>query len=161
MATENKAPKTDWLVGHLDYIRGLKSPTDAQKLLIFLSDKKDLTPSDQKKLDLIAKVERDFEKAKAGRLAVSSMLAGDKKSENEAARKARNHELIQLGLLVGFAGLENYTHAEILGLLIMGSKSPGEDIRAWAVDAAAILATKEPAKKQSPAPVAPAADNGY
>jgi hypothetical protein len=67
MATENKAPKTDWLVGHLDYIRGLKSPTDAQKLLIFLSDKKDLTPSDQKKLDLIAKVERDFEKAKAGR----------------------------------------------------------------------------------------------
>nr|WP_181377690.1 conjugal transfer protein TraD [Polaromonas sp. W5N]AWD72378.1 putative coupling protein, TraD [Polaromonas sp. W5N] len=160
--TNTKPQKQDWLSNHLLFLKGLKSPTEAQQLLILLAVKQEKTQKEQKTFDALVKSEKASEKAKEARIAVSSILAASKKAANEAeesaasaARKARNHGLIKLGLLFDYAGLSHLTREELLGLLIKGAKTDRVQVREWSVDGAAMLAVKEPVK------AAPVPDNGY
>jgi hypothetical protein len=50
--------------------------------------------------------------------------------EKASARKARNHRLIQQGLLFDLAGLEQRSRGELLGLLLAAAKT--EDPQRWA-----------------------------
>ena len=146
--TNTKPKKPDWLSNHLLFLKGLKSPTEAQQLLILLAAKTQMTPKEQKTFDALVKSEKASEKAKEARLAVSSMLSSTKKEEAEAARKSRTHNLIKLGLLFDYAGISHLTREELLGLLIEGAKTNRSQVREWSVNGAAMLAVKEPVKAQ-------------
>jgi len=143
---QTKPQKQDWISSHLLFLKGLKSPSEAQQLLILLAGKKDKTPKEQKTFDALVKSEKAAEKAKAARSAVSSMLTSAKKEEAAAARKSRTHELIKLGLLFDYAGLMHLSRAEILGLLIAGARTAPNQIKEWSASGAAMLAVKEPPK---------------
>lgn len=160
--TNTKPQKQDWISNHLLFLKGLNSPTEAQQLLIFLAVKQEKTQKEQKTFDALVKSEKASEKAKEARIAVSSILAASKKAANEAeksaaaaARKARNHGLIKLGLLFEYVGLTHLKREELLGLLIEGAKTDRSQVREWSVSGAAMLAAKEPMKAAS------VTDNGY
>lgn len=157
MDAVTKPEKLDWLSGHLLFLKGLKSPSETQQLLILLAGKKERTAKEQKTFDVMVKSEKAAEKAKAARSAVSSMLSSAKKEEAAAERKSRTHGLIQNGLLFDYAKLTHLSRAELLGLLIAGASSPPNLIKEWSARGVAMLAVKEPPK------AAPATkpDNGY
>ena len=80
--TNTKPQKQDWLSNHLLFLKGLKSPTEAQQLLILLAVKQEKTQKEQKTFDALVKSEKASEKAKEARIAVSSILAASKKEAN-------------------------------------------------------------------------------
>jgi hypothetical protein len=155
--TNTKPQKQDWLSDHLLFLKGLKSPTETQQLLILLAGKTQMTTKEQKTFDALVKSEKAAEKAKEARLAVSSMLSSAKKEEAAAARKLRTHNLIKLGLLFEYAGLAHLSRDELLGLLLEGAKTNQNQMRQWSGAGAAMLAAKE-APKGAPLSVP---DNGY
>ncbi|WP_277850728.1 conjugal transfer protein TraD [Moellerella wisconsensis] len=86
----NKSEKQEkWAADRVQYIRGLKSPNEQQKLMLILTDKADKTAQDIKTLSLLMKAEQAAEKAQEAR----------------AARKARDHALYQSAGLLILAGL--------------------------------------------------------
>ena len=86
----NKSEKQEqWAAERVQYIRGLKSPNEQQKLMLILTDKADKTAQDIKTLSLLMKAEQAAEKAQEAR----------------AARKARDHALYQSAGLLILAGL--------------------------------------------------------
>lgn len=145
-AVTKSEKKPDWLASHVLFLKTLKAPSEAQQLLILLAGKNGLSPKEKKTFDVLVKNEKAAEKAKAARLAVSSMLSSAKNEAADQARKDRNHKLILNGLLFEFAGVTHFDRAELLGLLIEGSKAPRQQIKEWAVAGAAMLAVKEPLK---------------
>ena len=54
--------KTDWLAGHLAFLKGLKSPSDNQKLLLLLTAKKEKTPKEERTIDVLVKSEKALDK---------------------------------------------------------------------------------------------------
>jgi hypothetical protein len=148
MASEN-GKKTDWLTGHLAFLRGLKSPNDNQKLLILLADKKGKTPKDERTFAMLVKSERALDRAKKAQAEVSSLLANEKKKVAAAERTSRTHKLIQLGLLFGFAELDESPRDFLMGLLLAGARMDGINRQKMSRDGADFLAKKEPKKEQS------------
>lgn len=145
-AVTKSEKKPDWLASHVLFLKSLKAPSEAQQLLILLAGKNILSPKEQKTFDVLIKSEKAAEKAKAARLAVSSLLSSEKNEAAEKARKERNHKLILNGLLFDYVGVTHLSRAELLGLLIEGAKTDMEKIKEWAVAGAAMLAVKEPSK---------------
>jgi hypothetical protein len=111
-----------WTVERIAYLRSLKSCTEQQSLLVLLSEKKD-EPKNDKKLSALIKFEKATVRASKARQAVNNLLHAEEKSTKEAERKARNHRLIQQGLLIDFAGLEDWDRGELLGALLSMAKS--------------------------------------
>jgi len=118
---EDKAQK--WLSDKVAYIKGLKSPTDTQSLLVLLAEKADRTEQDEKKLRLLVTAEKASERAQRARLQASKVMADEKLK----ARKARNHRLIKQGVLMDLAGLQSRTHEELLGLLLLVAEASGPE----------------------------------
>lgn len=110
---EDKAQ--EWLFDKVSYIKGLKSPTDAQSLLMLLAEKSERTEPDEKKLRLLINAEKAAERAQRARLQASKVT----ESEKLAKRKARNHRLIKQGVLVDLASLQSHSLEEILGALLL------------------------------------------
>lgn len=82
----NKSEKQEqWAADRVQYIRGLKSPNEQQKLMLVLMDKADKTAQDIKTLTLL--------------------IQAEKRAEARAARKARDHALYQSAGLLILAGL--------------------------------------------------------
>jgi hypothetical protein len=52
------ATKEEWLTARIAYLRGLKSPTEMQKLLMILADKPDRTLEEEKKLAAVVRAEK-------------------------------------------------------------------------------------------------------
>ncbi|HII3673977.1 TPA: conjugal transfer protein TraD [Yersinia enterocolitica] len=94
-----------WLTDRMQYIRGLKSPNEQQRLLVILSDKTDKTAQEIKTLSLLVQAERATEKAQEARTKVMNLIQAEKRAEAKAARKARDHALYQSAGLLIMAGL--------------------------------------------------------
>ncbi|MCV5084585.1 hypothetical protein OFB78_28625, partial [Escherichia coli] len=94
-----------WITDRVQYIRGLKSPNEQQRLLIFLTDKTDRTAQENKTLSLLIQAEKAAEKAQEARAKVMNLIQAEKRAEARAARKARDHALDQSAGLLIMAGL--------------------------------------------------------
>jgi hypothetical protein len=126
----------EWLYNRVLHLKGLKSRTEQQNILIEIYEKKDRTAQDDKKLSLIIKAERTAESAAKAKLEASKFLQAEKNAEKKAERKARDHELYNSAGLLILAGLVDtktgkplIDTAELLGALIGLSKVPESDTR--------------------------------
>ncbi|EIE1900445.1 conjugal transfer protein TraD [Escherichia coli] len=122
----------EWLSAKIAYINGLKSPSEQQRLLVLLAEKKNRTTTDEKTLSALIRAEKTAEKAAAAKARVTAILAAERKAaaraERKAAaraeRKARDHELykaaglmIVAGLVDSKTGKPKFNAAELVGAL--------------------------------------------
>jgi hypothetical protein len=120
----------DWLQDRVAYLKGLKSPSDQQSLLVLLAEKQQRTSQDEKKLTALVRAEKASVKAAKARQDAANLINAEKKAAKEADRKARNHRLILQGVLFDLAGLENRSRGELLGLLLAAATT--DDPQRWA-----------------------------
>jgi len=126
------AKNDNWLTGRLTYIRGLKSPSAHQRLLLLLVEQPQRTSEDERKLSALVKAERAAERALQARALAARVVDKDK----EATRKARDHELynaagllILAGLVDTKTGLPTGDRGELLGALLGLAQVPADDPR--------------------------------
>ena len=138
MQTEN-----EWLKDRVAYLKGLKSPSDQQALLVLLAEKPERNAKDDKQLAALVRAEKAAIRAAKARQEASTLIYAERKAIKEAENKARNHRLIQQGLLFDLAGLENRSRGEMLGLLLAAAATLDEQKWfAWKVRGDALLAEK-------------------
>lgn len=90
-----------WLINRLDYLRGLKSPSEQQRLLLLLGDKATRMPQESKTLALLINAERSAINAQEARTKVTNLIQAEKRAAAKERRKARDHALYQsAGLLI-------------------------------------------------------------
>lgn len=128
----------DWNADFVARAKGLKARNEQQELIVLLFEKQSRTKDEEKELDLLLKAERAKERAKSAELAAVKLLG----SRKDAERKARNHRLIQLGLLVDMAGLGGRSRGEILGCLHAQTGVPEEKWADWKRRGDALLVEK-------------------
>lgn len=97
--------EAEWMNDRIDYIKGLKAPSEQQQLLVLLAEKSAPDASDKKKLNAIIRAEKATERAAKARAVASAMIHAEKQAAAVAARKARTHELCESAGLLGLAGL--------------------------------------------------------
>jgi hypothetical protein len=132
-----------WLKDRVTFLKGLKSRTEQQELLVILSEKTNRTPQDEKKLVALAKAEKANVRAAKARQDAAKLINDEKKKKQDEDRKARNHRLILQGVLVDLAGLEGRSQGEILGLLLAGGTTTDQQKwEAWRAKGDALLAEK-------------------
>lgn len=112
---------TDWTLNRVQYIKGLKQPSEQQKLLVALYEQADKTPEDEKKLALLIKAEKASEKVQQAKIELNKLF----QTEKLAQRKQRDHELYQVaGLLIKAGLVDSQTgkpkmdKGELLGALV-------------------------------------------
>ncbi len=122
-----------WISSRLTYIKGLKSPSEQQSLLVLLAEKKDRTLHDEKKLNALIKAEKANIRASQARQNAANLINAEKKAAAVAARKARDHEMYQSAGLLSLAGLVDKEtgmpardRGALLGALIALSKTTDE-----------------------------------
>lgn len=127
----------DWLNGRLAYLRGLKTPSDHQRLLLLLAEKPDRTPEDERKLTALVRAEKAAERAQKARANAARIV----NAEKLATRKARDRELYNAAGLMILAGLDR---GELLGALMELSRVSSEDERKaqWKCEGDALLAER-------------------
>lgn len=136
-----------WLADRLAYLRGLKAPSDQQRLLLMLADKPGCTADDARKLAALVRAERATERAQKARADAARII----NSEKAAARKARDHELYQSAGLMILAGLVDTVtgkptrdRGELLGALVSLAEANVDDAKkaAWKAKGDALLAAR-------------------
>lgn len=139
------ATKEEWIAARLAYLRGLKSPTELQKLLMLLADKTDRTPEEDKKLNALVRAEKAAAFAAKARSEAANLINAEKKAQAEAERKARTKRLIELGALFDLAGLDGQDRGALLGALLGVAKTLGDAPRweQWKHAGDALLAGRE------------------
>lgn len=139
--------KRDWLDNRITYIRGLRKPSDQQRLLLILAEKPDRSPDDERKLAALVRAERAADRARSARAAAGRVVA----AERDVARKARTRRLIELGGLVDLAGLADMDRGTLLGLMLAGSNAAADDEKAasWKKRGDAAIAAREADKANS------------
>lgn len=95
----------NWVADRVQYIRGLRSPNEQQKLMMILHDKTEKTAREIKTLSLLIQAERAAEKALEARAKVMNLIQAEKRAEAKTVRKARDHALYQSAGLLIMAGL--------------------------------------------------------
>ena len=100
------------------YLRGLKSPSDAQRLILLLAEKTDRSPADEKRLAALWDAEFATAKAAEAIAQAKRQAAAIVGEEKERERKARNHRLIQLGALLEIAGIDTQDRGALLGAFL-------------------------------------------
>lgn len=90
-----------WLAERLAYIRGLKAPSDQQRLMLMLADKPQRTADDERKMAALVRAEKAAERAQKARASAAKIINAGK----AATRKARDHELYESAGLLILAGL--------------------------------------------------------
>ena len=108
--------KAGWLLDRIAYLKGLKTRTEHQEMLVVLAEKKDRDTQDEKYLAALIRAEKAGERAAKARAAASHLINEQKKKSKEEERKARNHRLILQGVLIDLAELETRSRGEILGM---------------------------------------------
>ena len=121
-----------WLQDRVTFLKGVKSRTDQQELLVVLAEKENRTSQDNKKLAALVRAEKASVRAAKARQEATNLINAEKKAAKEADRKARNHRLILQGVLFDLAGLETRSRGELLGMLLAGAASAGADAQKWA-----------------------------
>ena len=144
-----------WLKDRIAFLKGLKSRTEQQELLIMLVENTERTAQDTKKLVALAKAEKANVRAAKARLEAANLINAERKAAAEAERKARDHEMYQAAGLLSLAGLVDrktgkptLDRGELLGALLGLAKVPPHDPRRadWKRAGDAMLAEKEDAK---------------
>lgn len=137
----------EWTKARAEYIRGLKAPSDQQRLMLLLSDKKQRTADDERKLSALVRAEKSAERALKARAAAARIVNADK----DATRKARDRELYNAAGLMILSGLVDsklgepvIDKGELLGALLGLSKVGQDDPRRveWKRAGDALLAEK-------------------
>ncbi len=135
----------EFLTDRIKYIKGLKSPSEQQSLLVMLAEMPERTASDDRKLAALLKAEKAQLRALRARSEVQRLV----NAEKEAARKARNHQLFEVAGLLSLAGLIDKTtgkpltdRGELLGALLAIAETPADDPRraSWKRKGDALLA---------------------
>jgi cytochrome P450 len=123
----------EWLNNRVLTLKGLKSRTEQQNILIELFDKQNRTPQDDKKFNALVRAEKAAERANKAKQAASNLIQAEKHAEKKAVRKARDHELFNAAGLLIMAGLVDtetgkptIDKAELLGALIGLSNVPAD-----------------------------------
>jgi len=135
---------TEWLPERLEYIRGLKNPSEQQRLLLILADKPNRSPDDERKLAALKRAEKAAQRAQKARADAARIVGAEKVKAN----KARTHELCESAGLMGLAGLVDKTtgkptrdRGELLGALLDLAKIDESEKRAaWKHTGDALLA---------------------
>ncbi|MDE1492643.1 conjugal transfer protein TraD [Xenorhabdus bovienii] len=91
----------EWLRSRMNYIKGLKSPTEHQQLLVKLATIENRTREEERKFAVLIRAEKAAERAMKAKGAAAKVI----NAERLAARKARNHEMFKVAGLVSLAGL--------------------------------------------------------
>ena len=128
-----------WLLERVEYLRKLKAPNEQQRLLMLLAEKLDRSPTDDRNLAVLVRAEKADERLAKLRASAARVVS----EEKAATRKARNHRLIQQGLLFDLVGLESRDPAELAGAL--AALAEVDDPSRWAqwkIKGQAILARK-------------------
>ena len=137
----------EWLTARISYLRGLKSPSDQQRLLLLLADKPERSNEDNRKLSALVKAEKAAERAQKAKANAARIVNAEKAAE----RKARDRELYQSAGLLILAGLVDsktgrptVDRGELLGALLGLAKVPLDDQRRseWKRAGDALLAAK-------------------
>lgn len=122
----------EWLTARIAYLRGLKSPSDQQRLLLLLADKPERSNDDNRKLSALVKAEKAAERAQKAKANAARIVNAEKAAE----RKARDRELYQAAGLLILAGLVDsktgrptVDRGELLGALLGLAKVPLDDQR--------------------------------
>jgi len=125
-----------WLKDRVAYLKGLKSPSDQQTLLVVLADSPVRSDQDERKLAALIRAEKASIRATKARQEAANMINAEKRAAADAARKARNHEMYQAAGLLSLAGLVDkktgkatVDRGELLGALIGLVKVPPTDPR--------------------------------
>ena len=128
-----------WLADRVAYLRQLKAPSEPQRLLMMLAEKPDRSPADDRNLAVLVRAEKADERFAKLRASAARVVS----EEKAAARKARNHRLIQQGLLFDLVGLESRDPAELAGALA-GLAEVDDPARwaQWKTKGQAVLARK-------------------
>ena len=141
-----------WLAERLAYLRGLRAPSEQQRLLLMLAEKAERSPDDERKLAALIRAERAAERALKARAAAARII----ESERAAARKARDRELYQAAGLLILAGLVDTKtgkptsdRGELLGALVSLAEAQVDDARRaeWKRRGDALLAQQEREKQ--------------
>ncbi|MGC9164067.1 MAG: conjugal transfer protein TraD, partial [Thiomonas sp.] len=136
-----------WLAVRLAYLRGLKAPSDQQRLLLVLADKPDRTADDERKLAALVRAERAAERAQKARAAAARIITAEKAAE----RKARDHALYESAGLMILAGLVDTKtgkptrdRGELLGALASLAEAHVDDAKkaAWKAKGEALMAER-------------------
>ncbi len=148
------ATKEEWIAARLAYLRGLKAPTEMQRLLLLLADKTDRTPEEDKKLNALVRAEKAAAFAAKARSEAANLINAEKRAKAEAERKARAKRLIELGALFDLAGLDGQDRGALLGALLGVAKTLDDSNRwsQWKSAGDALLAGREAKPKQSEPP---------
>ena len=123
---------SEWLSARVEYLRGLKEPSEQQRLLLLLAEKSDRTTDDERKLAALVRAERAADRAARAKADAARILNADK----VAQRKARDRELYNVagllilgGLVDSKRGTPTMDRGELLGALASLSKVPADDPR--------------------------------
>ncbi|MET3135438.1 hypothetical protein AAKU55_005748 [Oxalobacteraceae bacterium GrIS 1.11] len=133
--------KQSWEEKRVQYIDGLKKPSEAQQLLAILFKKAERTEAESKKLAALVKAEKANDRALTANAAITKMMNSTKDDE----RRARTHRLVQQGILFDLVGLDTRSRGEMLGALIAAvasAKSNPEHWASWKAKGDALLAEK-------------------
>ena len=122
----------EWLKTRLLYLRGLKAPSDYQRLLLLLAEIPHPTPEEERKLDALVRAEKAADRAQKARANAARVVNADKL----ATRKARDRELYNSAGLLILAGLVNTLtgrpvsdRGELLGALLELGEVPQDELR--------------------------------
>ena len=126
----------EWLRDRVTYLKGLKSKSEQQELLVLLAEKANRNAQDDKKLNAIVKAEKASLRATKARQEVANLINAEKKAAAKAERTARTHELCNSAGLLILAGLVDtktgqptIDRCELLGALLGLAKVTAEDPR--------------------------------
>jgi hypothetical protein len=142
----------DWVLDRVLYLKGLKSRTEQQELLLLLHDKQSRTTQDDKRLAILIKAEKASVRASKAKQEAAKFINDEKQAEKKAERKARDHELYNAAGLLILAGLVDTKTGkptidknELLGALVGLAKVPQDDQRRteWKKAGSAILAEQK------------------
>ena len=122
--------RDEWLMNRVAFLKGLKSSTEPQQLLVLLAEKPDRSAADNQLLAALVRLEQANDRAAQARVAAAKLIQSSKRQSAQAERKARAHRLIQQGVLFELAGLAHRSRGELLGLLLAAAKT--EDPSRWA-----------------------------
>lgn len=147
---DTKTKNDEWLAGRLEHIKGLKSPSDQQRLLLALCQlpAEERDAKDERRITALVRAEKAAERAAKERAKAARIVDEAKQAE----RKARDHELYKSAGLLIMAGLVDTKtgqpigdRAELLGALMGLAKVPEDDPRRedWQRAGAAKLAERK------------------
>lgn len=148
--TEKK--EKDWLGDKIKTIKGYKSPSEQQKLLVLLAEMENRSEDDEKALSALIRAEKAAERAANARKEAVKLV--NKKKEEE--RTARSRELYNSAGLMIVAGLVDtktgkplFDAGELVGALAaLAQVSPDDERRRkWKQTGDAMLAERGTNKK--------------